>query len=750
VGRWRAACAVLPWIALSIALSIASGRAQDGVWTGAWDTSWPNGSARLVLQQQGNRVEGTYRLYDGHLSGTVSSNRLEGTWTEGAQHGWFVFVLGPFGDGFAGRFDGDAWWTGARAGAGALRLQTRDDTPQDTLRSFVVAGNATAAGLPDIMADAVQLVDFGAEAPPPDARRRLALTRALYAAIDLTTFQVWALPDPAPDARAVTYTLAQAGTQATLPLTLRQTPDGRWRIAAPQADALAAATRALLARDGGRAPVAEDMRALRTPRAAFRSFIAGMMQWRDGGAQRVLDTMDLSQIREGYRADQGLLQAQYMLQVIDRVGAWQWQAIPDDPASRQPYVFFTHPAGQIVIAPLPDGDRTRWRFTAGTVNSQLRLFLATKDMPPPWGMPAIAPAAGLFAFRARIAAFSPVLLATSVIAGLENWQIVAIVVTLAVAAVAMVWGVPLFVRLFAIPLRLLGQDVDAALQRRLVWPLRLLVIALIWYKFSRRLGLAGPGVPALDSLMDVLAAVGLALVGLPVVDTVARGLYGRASRLTGSLDEILISLTAGLLKLALVVAVALAAAEAFDVPVSGIVAGLGIGGLAVAFASKETLSNLFGAGILLADRPFRNGDVIAVGDVTGQVEAVGIRSTRIRTPDDTLVVMPNGKLSDALINNFGARRYRLFRTRVTLGHGATRDAVDRFTARLRALVDGQPGIAAEKTQLGVSQLSNDGIEIELVCYFRAQTGAEERAARHDLLLQIMRLAEEQGVRFTGA
>jgi small-conductance mechanosensitive channel len=291
---------------------------------------------------------------------------------------------------------------------------------------------------------------------------------------------------------------------------------------------------------------------------------------------------------------------------------------------------------------------------------------------------------------------------------------------------------------------------DARLARRLVWPLRLIVLALIWYRFSRRLGMAGPFLPLLDSAMGVIAAAGIAWAGLPVVDAIARAMNQRAERTAGTMDDIMVSLTAGLLKLALVIAVALAAAQAADVPIGGMLAGLGIGGLAVAFASKEALSNLFGAGILLADRPFRNGDVIAVGDVTGQVEAVGIRSTRIRTPDDTLVVMPNGKLSDALINNFGARRYRLFRTKFTLRHGATRDDVDAFSARLRALVDSQPTIAAEKTQLGVSQLSDDGIEIELVCYFRAQTGAEERAARHDLLLQVMRLAEEQGVRFSGA
>jgi MscS family membrane protein len=187
------------------------------------------------------------------------------------------------------------------------------------------------------------------------------------------------------------------------------------------------------------------------------------------------------------------------------------------------------------------------------------------------------------------------------------------------------------VRLFGLVLRKLGQPLDPDRARRMVWPLRLIAVALIWYDFSRRIGLTGPVLTILDSAMGVIAAIGLAWAGLPLVDALASGFYGRAGKTAGNLDDIMVSLTAGLLKLMLIVAVAIAAAQAVDLPVGGMLAGLGIGGLAVAFASKEALSNLFGAAILLADRPFRNGDTIAVGEVQGTVEHVGIRSTRIRT-----------------------------------------------------------------------------------------------------------------------
>jgi MscS family membrane protein len=735
--------------ALCMAIA-APALADDTVWSGKWDTRWPDGSARIELTQHGADVEGSYRLYDGRIVGKATGNRLEGEWIEGDRRGRFIFVLGPLRQAFTGRFDGGEWWTGVRASTSEVRPEIRNATPRETLRSFALAGNGAMAGYPDVMADAVRLMDFGPADAKLDARQRLTRARALFDAMSLTTFRIWALAEPAADAQSISYVLPQSGTDARLRVTLVRQQDGTWRIAAPDESELADSYRTLLKRTGGRPPAPDAMLGLRTPRDTMRAFVDAVLNWNSGGADRVLDTMDLTQLRQGYRIDQGLLQAQYMVQVINRVGAWQWQEIPDDPANREPYVFFSHGAGRIVIAPQGEGDQTRWRFTADTVDSQLRLFIVTDDMPPIWGMPIAMPASGLFAMRHSISAISPWLLARNVIFAFENWQIIAFFTMILIAVIAVVLLVPLVIRLFGLVLRLLGQPLDTDRARRLLWPLRLIAVALIWYDFSRRIGLTGPGLTLLDSVMGVLAAIGIAWAGLPLVDALANGFYGRTSKTAGNMDDIMVSLTAGLLKLMLIVGVAIAAAQAVDIPVGGMLAGLGIGGLAVAFASKEALSNLFGAGILLADRPFRNGDTIAVGEVQGTVEHVGIRSTRIRTVDDTVIVLPNGKLSDALINNFGARRYRLFRTKFVVGYDATPEQLEDFTGKLRTLVDVHPAIAEERTQVGLWQLDEGGIQIDLVCYIRAETAAEERAARHELLLQVVRLAKEAGVRFTNA
>ena len=121
----------------------------------------------------------------------------------------------------------------------------------------------------------------------------------------------------------------------------------------------------------------------------------------------------------------------------------------------------------------------------------------------------------------------------------------------------------------------------------------------------------------------------------------------------------------------LVVAVGLAAAaRGCSTSTSAtVLAGLGIGGLALALAAQDTLKNFFGSLMLIADRTFRVGDLVKIGGNEGVVESVGLRTTRIRGLDDSLLTIPNSDLTTAHVTNFGARRFRRFRTRFTVAHG---------------------------------------------------------------------------------
>jgi hypothetical protein len=130
--------------------------------------------------------------------------------------------------------------------------------------------------------------------------------------------------------------------------------------------------------------------------------------------------------------------------------------------------------------------------------------------------------------------------------------------------------------------------------------------------------------------------------------------------LTHVASRSLLSLGARIGKVALGIMALVAVISELGYPVTSLIAGLGIGGLAFALASQKTVENLFGAFSIGVDQPFCEGDFIKVEDFSGTVEAIGLRSTRIRTLDRTLITVPNGKLAEMRIETFAVRdRIRL-------------------------------------------------------------------------------------------
>jgi MscS family membrane protein len=166
----------------------------------------------------------------------------------------------------------------------------------------------------------------------------------------------------------------------------------------------------------------------------------------------------------------------------------------------------------------------------------------------------------------------------------------------------------------------------------------------------------------------------------------------------------------------------------------------------VAFASKETLSNIFGAGILLGDRPFGKGDRIIAGDINGWVEAVGLRSTRIRTLHDSLLIVPNGKLADMPVNNLGARRRRSFSTTLLVTSGATPRRLQALTEGIKAYIDANPIFDARSTEVRISGITADGIAVDVSATLDTRSGRTSREATHNLYLDILKMAEDNGLK----
>ncbi len=181
--------------------------------------------------------------------------------------------------------------------------------------------------------------------------------------------------------------------------------------------------------------------------------------------------------------------------------------------------------------------------------------------------------------------------------------------------------------------------------------------------------------------------------------------------------------------------------------VTSLLAGLGIGGLAVALAAQKTVENLIGSVAIGVDQPFRVGDYVAVDGTQGTVEAVGMRSTRIRTLDRTLVTLPNGKLADMRVESFAARdRFRL-NVVLALTYSTSAAQLRQVMAEVRAALQAHPALGPEAPVVRFADLGDSALRIEVMAWLQAPDFNAFAEHRGELYLRFMEIVERAGAGF---
>jgi len=183
------------------------------------------------------------------------------------------------------------------------------------------------------------------------------------------------------------------------------------------------------------------------------------------------------------------------------------------------------------------------------------------------------------------------------------------------------------------------------------------------------------------------------------------------------------------------------------VNITALIAGASIGGLALALAAQDTFKNMFGSIMVFLDKPFQIGDFIMTSEIEGTVDNVGLRSTRIRKVDTSIISVPNGNLANTTITNLGKRLNRIVELRIGILYSSTRQQVETYVRLLREIPDKFPEISSENQFIYLRNLSESSIEIYFRVYVSVATLAEELALRQKIIFEIMRCAEEAGVSF---
>lgn len=218
-----------------------------------------------------------------------------------------------------------------------------------------------------------------------------------------------------------------------------------------------------------------------------------------------------------------------------------------------------------------------------------------------------------------------------------------------------------------------------------------------------------------------------------------------AARTESTLDDHLAPMVRKSLRIFVVVMATLMAIQSFGYPVTGLLASLGIGGLAFALAARDTISNIFGSLMIIFDRPFRIGDWIKAGDMEGTVEEIGFRSTKIRTFAKTLIMVPNNVIANMPIDNFSRMPKRRIRLNVGVTYATTPGQMRDAVRRIREMLTQHPAIDQDFFLVNFTDFGASSLDIMVYCFTTTTVWGEYLDAREDVSLKIMDILDEMGL-----
>ncbi len=636
------------------------------------------------------------------------------------------------------------------AAAGAVRADgpqaDKLHSPRATVQTLFAAVSSAREN-PAHMHEAAACLDMDGLPPElcdPDLLA-VQLESALRAA-DVTTERV---PDEvAGDAFAL------AGSDGGR-ISLRRQPDGRWlfdRETVAHIPTLAAAARKTLQDRNKEAAALNVAPEVASPRAAFRTFLTAYFR---NDSERVLRCLNLAEVPPAARDEVGKQLAHKLCQIILRNRSVIYQDLPDSNYS-DAYVWLSQAEGTIDLVRLPAGERKgEWVFSRQTVRSIDRLYHQFEDRPyhamlldvsvdrlrpDAWRAPELW-------LRDRLPEWSKADISPVTTFRVEAYQMIGFAALLGIALAVHRLGAEILAAAVGFGLRLGRRPPSTTTRKRLrpaAWLLACLALRWGILLLDGDKTLLGYALTVLNPLAWLLAT--WAVFGLiDLIGDLSEAQRTEEKRRAGFV-EMLWPVGSLATKIMLALALVLHMMDLFAWDVTAVLTGVGIGGVAFALGAQDSLRNLFGSFTLIADRPFVVGETVQIGEGgLGVVERVGLRSTSIRTVEDTVMIVPNSNLTTMNITNFGRRRFRRFTARLGVAYSTPRERIADFRDGIRRMLLQHQSTRKDQCEVAVYDLTSSAIEIQISVYFDVTTGGEEAEAREALLLGCLRVAEEMRI-----
>jgi len=249
----------------------------------------------------------------------------------------------------------------------------------------------------------------------------------------------------------------------------------------------------------------------------------------------------------------------------------------------------------------------------------------------------------------------------------------------------------------------------------------------------------------LDTGFRIISILVLASTVFRMLDALGVFLSEMTQRTESKLDDQLIPLLRKASKTFIVILAFILTAQNLGYSVSGLIAGLGIGGLALAMAAKDTLANLFGSLMILIDRPFYVGDWITFSGGDGVVEEIGLRSTRVRTFSKTVVSIPNAALANATVENHSLMPKRRIKFTLGVTYESTVEQVENLVQNIEGYLKGNSDIDQEFMLVKFTTFNDSSLDLFVYCFTVTTDWTQHLSVKQDVNLKIMGLVEELGM-----
>ncbi len=471
---------------------------------------------------------------------------------------------------------------------------------------------------------------------------------------------------------------------------------------------------------------------------------------RQRAAQRVLDTSALPPALEEESSRRIALQ---LKEILDRIDLPATDAIPDAKAmSAAEFKRWTIPGSEIRIVRVESGPRSgEYLFGPDTVKRIPEFYQRIKYRPyKQHAQPGLydflsysptGPALALRNFIPPRWILSVPAWGMATVLDQPVWRWIAMALVLALAL------------LIVLSCRRLGQrwsrhSEEADAWAKLLTPLSLVIVSPVTAELlAEVLRISGAVYEAATLSLWGLFFISLTWLVWTSGGAVAESIIGTERVRASSIDSQLIRLMLRLLTIVAAIAILVIGADRIGLPAYSVLAGLGVGGLAVALAAQQTLANLLGSLIIMFEKPFAVGHYIKVQGIEGTVENVGFRSTRIRTFYNSLVSIPSSQLVNSTVDNMELRETRQVKTLLNLTYDTPPEKIQAFGAAVRQLLETDPYTAKDVIQVNFHDFGPHSLDVLLNFFLKVPDRSTELRQRERILLSIVQLAESQGVRF---